>query len=65
MDSGKIKYSDETMFQYYFLFTNYFHVRQYGVNYMMEKEMETHCSILAWRIPRAKEPGGLQSMRSQ
>ena len=30
-----------------------------------EKEMETHSSILALRIPWTKEPGGLQSMRSQ
>ena len=29
------------------------------------KEMETHCSILAWEIPRTEEPGGLQSMGSQ
>ena len=27
--------------------------------------MATHCSILAWRIPWAEEPGGLQSTRSQ
>ena len=26
----------------------------------LEKEMATHCSILAWRIPRTEEPGGLQ-----
>ena len=31
----------------------------------MEKERATHSSILAWRIPRTKEPGGLQSMGSQ
>ena len=31
----------------------------------LEKGMATHCIILAWRIPRTKEPGGLQSMRSQ
>ena len=31
----------------------------------MEKEMATHYSILAWRIPWAEEPGGLQSMGSQ
>ena len=30
-----------------------------------EKEMATHSSILAWRIPWAEEPGGLQSMGSQ
>ena len=28
----------------------------------LEKEMTTHCSILAWRIPWPEEPGGLQSM---
>ena len=31
----------------------------------MEKEMATHSSILAWRIPRTAEPGGLLSMGSQ
>ena len=30
----------------------------------MEKEMETHSSILAWRIPGMGEPGGLLSMES-
>ena len=29
------------------------------------KEMATHSSILAWRIPWTEEPGGLQSMGSQ
>ena len=28
------------------------------------KEMATHSSILAWRIPQIEEPGGLQSMGS-
>ena len=32
---------------------------------ILEKEMATHCSILAWRIPWTEEPGGLQSMESQ
>ena len=27
----------------------------------MEKGMATHSSILAWRVPWTKEPGGLQS----
>ena len=31
----------------------------------LEEGMETHSSILAWRIPWAEEPGGLQSMGSQ
>ena len=30
----------------------------------MEKEMATHSSILAWRIPGTEEPGGLPSMGS-
>ena len=28
----------------------------------LEEGMETHSSILAWRIPRTEEPGGLQSI---
>ena len=31
----------------------------------LEKEMATHSSILAWKIPWTKDPGRLQSMRSQ
>ena len=31
----------------------------------LEKEMATHSSILAWRIPWMEEPGGLQSTGSQ
>ena len=31
----------------------------------LEKEMATHCSILAWEITWTEEPGGLQSMGSQ
>ena len=31
----------------------------------MKKEMATHSSILAWRIPWTEEPGGLQSTGSQ
>ena len=39
-----------------FTFTFHFHA--------LEKEMATHSSILAWRIPRTGEPGGLPSMGS-
>ena len=28
----------------------------------LDKEMATHSSILAWRIPWTEEPGGLQSL---
>ena len=31
----------------------------------LEKEMATHCSVLAWRIPGMGEPHGLPSMGSQ
>ena len=32
---------------------------------LLEKEMATHASILAWEIPWTVEPGGLQSMGLQ
>ena len=31
----------------------------------LEKEMGTHSSVLAWRIPWTEKPGGLQSIASQ
>ena len=37
-------------------------VRPLGQENSLEEEMATHSSILAWRIPWAEEPGGLQSM---
>ena len=37
-----------------FTFTFHFHA--------LEKEMATHSSVLAWRIPETGEPGGLPSM---
>ena len=39
-----------------FTFTFYFHA--------LEKEMATHSSVLAWRIPGTGEPGGLPSVGS-
>ena len=39
-----------------FVFTFHFHA--------LEKEMATHSSVLAWRIPGTGEPGGLPSMGS-
>ena len=39
-----------------FTFTIHFHA--------LEKEMATHCSVLAWRIPGTGEPGGLPSVGS-
>ena len=39
--------------------------RSLGWGDPLEKEMATHSSILAWRIPWTGEPGGLQSMGLQ
>ena len=36
-----------------------------GSGDLLEKEMATHSSILAWRIPSTEEPGRLQSMGLQ
>ena len=48
---GQTRLSDFT-----FTFTFHFHA--------LEKEMATHSSVLAWRIPGKGEPGGLPSMGS-
>ena len=40
-----------------FTFTFHFHA--------LEKEMATHSSVLAWKIPWTEEPGRLQSMGSR
>ena len=40
-------------------------VQSLGQEDPLEKEMGTHSSILAWRIPQTEEPGGLQSIGSQ
>ena len=40
-------------------------VQSLGQEDPLEKEMATHSSILAWKIPRTEEPGRLQSMESQ
>ena len=47
---GRIRLND-------FTFTFHFHA--------LEKEMATHSSVLAWRIPGTGEPGGLPSIGSQ
>ena len=40
-------------------------VQSLGQEDPLEKEMATHSSILAWKIPWMEEPGRLQSMGSQ
>ena len=37
-------------------------VRSLGQEDLLEEEMSTHSSILAWKIPRTEESGRLQSM---
>ena len=39
-------------------------VQSLGQKDPLEKEMATHSSILAWRVPWTEEPDGLQSMGS-
>ena len=46
----------EQLHFHFSIFTFHFHA--------LEKEMATHSSVLAWRIPRMAEPGGLPSMGS-
>ena len=40
-------------------------VRSLGLENPLEKDMTTHSSILAWKIPWTEEPGRLQSMGSK
>ena len=40
-------------------------VQSLGREDLLEKEMATHSSTLAWKIPWTEEPGGLQSKGSQ
>ena len=49
VDEGRLRLND-------FTFTFHFHA--------LEKEMATHSSVLAWRIPGTGEPGGLPSVGS-
>ena len=39
-------------------------VQSLGWEDLLEKEMATHSSVLAWKIPWMEEPGRLQSMGS-
>ena len=40
-------------------------VQSLGQEDPLEKELATHCSILAWEIPWTEEPGGLQFLELQ
>ena len=41
------------------------HIQSLGQEDLQEKEMATHSSTLAWKIPWMEEPGRLQSVGSQ
>ena len=45
--------------------TEHAHVCMCTYMYVLQKEVATHSSILAWRIPWTEKPGRLQSMGSQ
>ena len=53
---GSLRVGHDFAFIFTFTFTFHFHA--------LEKEMATHSSVLAWRIPGMGEPGGLPSMGS-
>ena len=53
---GRLQSMGSRRVGYYFTFT--FHLNA------LEKEMATHSSVLAWRIPGTAEPGGLPSLGS-
>jgi len=40
-------------------------IQSLGREDLLEEEMATHSSILAWEIPRTEEPAGLQSIESK
>ena len=48
----------------HFLYIYYACLINFIPSYVLQKEMATHSSILAWRIPGMGEPGGLPSMWS-
>ena len=59
----------EKQHYYFFLYYIYFLSQQIQkclclLSDMLEKEMATHSSVLAWRIPGTEESGGLPSMGS-
>ena len=56
MGSQRVRHNWATSLLSLFTFTFHFHA--------LEKEMATHSSVLAWRIPGTAEPGGLLSMES-
>jgi len=71
MDNGVLWLPNHLMssilFYYYFLQQigkNHFDSHLMFLTHVSEKAMAPHSSTLAWKIPWAEEPGGLQSMGS-
>ena len=54
-----------TMYNIYVNLYNIPYTYLYASGYVLEKEMATHSTILAWEIPGVEEPGRLHTMRSQ
>ena len=46
-------------------YTQEIQVRCLSQEDLLEEDMATHSSVLAWEFPRTEEPGGLQSMELQ
>ena len=61
MDGGALKAAVHGVTEGQTLLSNFTFTFQF---HALEKEMATHSSVLAWRIPGTEEPGGLLSMGS-
>ena len=61
-EPGRLQSMGSLRVGYDFTFTFHFHFH-FSLS-CIEKEMATHCSVLAWRIPGTEEPGELLSMES-
>ena len=63
------RFKREEMYSYLWLLQLMYGRNQHNIlrqlSFNLEKEMATHSSILAWRIPWTEEPGRLQPMGSQ
>ena len=58
---ASLRYKEILLLHHHFKWSEH---DKYVARYHLEKEMATHSSVLAWRIPRMEEPGGLLSMGS-
>ena len=63
-DKGKEKWVPQRLSGKESTYSGETQIQSLGQEDPLEKEMATHSSILAWKIPWTEEPGRLQSMRS-